>query len=487
MLRRLLELPTRVMLILCLAVFGGGISLSLMAIEEAGHQIEELENRWIREHVLTIYMSQADLMKARRAMMEADAQNPDGWLLRYEIAASRVETLESFLRNVTPAPVEAERRIAERYAAFVAEADAIIAAAQDPLATAKRIYAISAPVEALYPAAVDAALNRSQAMRNDLTRRNEVVVERARLVAMGAFAGLLAFSLALLIMQHQLRARNTRLEQVRDELARALESRRRFLAGVSHDFRTPLNAISGFTQLLLLKDMDTPEDKRRNFLQLILEAAKRLERMTSDLLDLARMERGAYELRQRDGVSVPDLLRGVAERFGPAAAAAQVRISGPDLEGCAQAGPGAGILRADPDALERAVSNLIDNAVKFSPPGATVRIGCDRRRRYLLIHVADEGPGIPPERLGQIWDVFSRGAGGPGGVKEGSGLGLAIARGLAEGHGGWISVRSQVGEGSRFTIHLPHPEEAAHRPARQEAGAEEGAGDGPPAMGAERA
>ena len=112
-------------------------------------------------------------------------------------------------------------------------------------------------------------------------------------------------------------------------------------------------------------------------------------------------------------------------------------------------------LRADPAELERAVSNLIDNAVKFSPRGGAVRVTLERRGTEAAVAVQDEGPGIPPERLRRIWDLFGARDQSPEGARRGAGLGLAIARGVVEAHGGRIEVQSVPGQGARFTIHLP--------------------------------
>lgn len=451
MLSRLADLPTRVVLLLFLLVSAGGMAAALASMEDAGRRIDEIETRWVREHALTIYMTQSDLMKARRAMAGASAEHPDAWLMRYEIAAARAETMRSFVTRVWDDAHPDELALADALEEWVARSDAVIAAAGRMQDAAAEVDLLAAEVEALLPGAVDQALRRTQELRRRLGEENDAVLRRMRLTAVVAFAAQLGFVLVLLVMHHRLRARNARLIEMRDQLARALEVRRRFLAGVSHDFRTPLNAISGFAQLLMHRDIDVSEEKRRRFLTLITESAGRLERMTTDLLDLARMERGAYDLREEDGVDLAELLRAVADRFGPAAAAQGVTLSAPE-RGRREPCP---TLRADPAELERAVSNLIDNAVKFSPRGGAVRVTLDRRGVEALVAVQDEGPGIPPERLRRIWDLFGARDQSPEGARRGAGLGLAIARGVVEAHGGRIEVQSEPGQGARFTIHLP--------------------------------
>lgn len=441
------RLRTRTVFIAFLVALAASMLGMLRQIDRAEQEMALLRERFLREHSLSAYNSQRDFLAARVALLEASPSDPYSWIQRYEIAAGRVETLNAFARLADATPLE--REMVERYAAFIDAADAAIAAAPDPLTAAARVSALAEEAQPLFRVMVDEGLRRTRALRLEMLARNTAAIRDARLTTLAAFAALLTLGAALLALNHLLQVRAARLQKVGRELERALEVRRRFLAAVSHDFRTPLNAISGFAQILLHEEIPTTPEKRRRFLGQILEASRRLERMTRDLLDLARMERGAYALREEDGVDLSALARRVLTRLGPTATAAGVVLDGP---AASERGP---VLRADPGAVERALSNLVDNAVKFSPRGETVRLMVETAPGRGVITVEDRGPGIPPERMAEIWDLFGRGGAGPGGEKQGSGLGLAIARGLIEAHGGALSVDGRPGLGARFALSLP--------------------------------
>lgn len=452
MIRQFSNLSTRFMLATTLIVFAGGMAGSMLQIEMAGRQLEQIETLYLREHVLLIYRTQGDFLKMQAELAKAQNDPSVDWRLRYEIAASRLETLRVIAEDLDDPAVETAAVIA--YAGFIAAADAEIARGADDAVTIPRIGVLAEAAAPLFPDLMDLSLRRAHALRGEMVRHNRMVIRDTRSVAIGALVSLLIFVLVLLGMYHALKRRNEGLVRLSAELRRALDVRHRFLASVSHDFRTPLNAIAGFAQILLHKDIPTTDEKRVMFLEQILEAARRLEGMTTDLLDLARMERGAFGLKEENDVCVDALVRSVVARFGPAAAAAEVTVlvtppaRGPDDQ------PD-GRLRVDPGALERALSNLLDNAVKFSPAGGRVVVAIEDKGPSLQIMVDDEGPGIPAEKINDIWDLFGRRNPGPGGGLQGSGLGLAIARGLVEAHGGRLTVRSEEGRGSRFTIHLP--------------------------------
>jgi signal transduction histidine kinase len=453
MLRRLSNLPTRLMLAVILIVFAGGMAGSILQIQMAGRQITQLETLYLHEHVLIIYRTQSDFMKLRTALASADERPNSDWRLRFEIAASRTEALTVFAKQI--GGTDAQTTAAQTYADFIKAADAVIAREPDEGQVIREISALVDKAEPLFAYLMQTTLSRSTLLRDNLMYNNRHVIRDTRVVAISALVALMIFVLALLGMYHVLRRRNEGLVRLSAELRRALDVRHRFLASVSHDFRTPLNAIAGFAQILLHKDIPTSEEKRRKFLEQILAAARRLELMTADLLDLARMERGAFGLKEQDNICLDDLVRSVLARFGPAAEAAEVEIIGPTPPNTPHPDAPDRRLRIDPGAMERAVSNLLDNAVKFSAKGGRVVVSVEDIGPSLQISVEDTGRGIPAEKINDIWDLFGRSAPGPGGGLQGSGLGLAIARGLVEAHGGRITVRSEEGRGSRFTIHLP--------------------------------
>lgn len=224
-------------------------------------------------------------------------------------------------------------------------------------------------------------------------------------------------------------------------------SQRDFVANVSHELKTPLTSIQGFAQALLDDTADTPE-ARKQAAQVIYDEATRIHRMALDLLDLARLESGTADLEMSD-VDMRSLLQNVVEKFAPQAdkAGVTLRVDVPN---------GLPAIVGDGDRLGQAFSNLVDNALKFTPSNGRVLLSAQEAGAEIEVSVADTGSGVPNEALPRLFDRFyqadpSRAGGG----HHGAGLGLAIAKEIVEAHGGKIGVRSQVGIGTTFTIHLP--------------------------------
>jgi signal transduction histidine kinase len=220
-----------------------------------------------------------------------------------------------------------------------------------------------------------------------------------------------------------------------------------FLSVVSHELRTPLTALQGFSELLLARAI--PPDRAARFLGHMHHEAQRLGRIVSELLDLSRIESGRPELLRREPVDVGELVARSVELFAAA-------HRGHRFEWAPGEGPLA--ISADRDALDRILTNLLGNAVKYSPRGGTVRIsgGLAAGRSDLLeLSVADEGVGIAPEALARIFDKYVRVPTAETASARGLGLGLSLVRALAEAHGGRVEVESQVGRGSTFRLLLP--------------------------------
>jgi signal transduction histidine kinase len=210
--------------------------------------------------------------------------------------------------------------------------------------------------------------------------------------------------------------------------------------------KTPLTSVQGFAQAILDGAADTPE-ARRHAAEVIYNEAGRMHRLVLDLLDLARLEAGTADLKM-GAVEMSALLNGIAEKFAPLAGQVGVRL-------VVQAG-GLPVMMGDGDRLAQVFTNLVDNALKFTPPGGAVTLQARLAEGQMECLVSDTGKGIAADALPQIFNRFyqadsSRARSDRGGA----GLGLAIAREIIEAHGGRISVRSQVGRGSVFTIRLP--------------------------------
>jgi two-component system OmpR family sensor kinase len=229
------------------------------------------------------------------------------------------------------------------------------------------------------------------------------------------------------------------------------KSQRDFVANVSHELKTPLTSIQGFAQAILDNTADTPE-ARKQAAQIIYNEAGRMHRMALDLLDLARLEGGIADL-EMSPVDIGMLLRSIVEKFTPQAQKAGIRLQTNIPENLPT-------LLGDGDRLAQVVTNLVDNAMKFTPVNGQVTLSTVNTGAEMEISVTDTGPGVPQEALARIFDRFyqvdpSRAGGETAAGRRGAGLGLAIVQEIVQVHGGRIGVRSEVGRGTTFVIHLP--------------------------------
>jgi two-component system phosphate regulon sensor histidine kinase PhoR len=236
------------------------------------------------------------------------------------------------------------------------------------------------------------------------------------------------------------------------------ELRKEFVANVSHELRTPLTAIKGFAETLRDSALDDPA-RARQYLSTIEKHANQLTNLVNDLLELSRLENypGVPQCMPLD---VGALIRRAVEMLRPAATRKQQTLH-VDLQ------PGLPSMTANPDYLERAVANLLDNAVKYTPEDGTITVSartCQRPEakgvEQVVISVADTGIGIPAADLPRIFERFYRVDRSRSRDMGGTGLGLSIVKHIAQSHGGRIEVSSTPGKGSTFRMILPaHPPE----------------------------
>jgi two-component system sensor histidine kinase KdpD len=210
------------------------------------------------------------------------------------------------------------------------------------------------------------------------------------------------------------------------------------LRAVSHDLRSPLTAISTAAGALGSPTLDT--DQRSELTDVIMTETERLTRLVEDLLDLSRLESGTANPHPE-----PSYIEEVVDAAagGPSLRGARLDIKLDD-----DLPP----VHADPVQLERVLSNLLENAVRFSSNGEPVAVRASTTGTRLQLRITDHGPGIVAEDLERIFEPFYR---GPDAAGHGSGLGLAIAKGFIEGNGGRVWARSLPGQGATFTIDLP--------------------------------
>jgi two-component system sensor histidine kinase KdpD len=244
------------------------------------------------------------------------------------------------------------------------------------------------------------------------------------------------------VERDRLRVEATEAEVLRrtDELKSAL------LDAVSHDLRTPLAGIIASAGSIRQTDVDWTPAERAEFAATIEEEAERLNRIVGNLLDLSRIQGGALK-PARAWHDPAVLLRDSAERLRSSARAHRLEVDVPD-----DLAP----TYLDPVEIDQVVANLLENALKHTPHGSTVRLIARDADGRLEVAVEDNGPGLPPAAFPRLFDPFYR-AGRPD-LVPGTGLGLAVARGLVEAHGGRIRAENRPGGGARFAFSIPSPE-----------------------------
>ena len=213
----------------------------------------------------------------------------------------------------------------------------------------------------------------------------------------------------------------------------------------THEIRTPLTAIQASSELLSRYPLD--ESKRKQMVDLIYDESQRLGKLVERFLSVERLSAGEVELR-RGPVNLSSLLASTVERLRTTAERKAIRLTLDDNAGGVE-------LEADPELLEFAISNLLTNAVKYSPAGTSVKLALEREGDRVQIHVSDSGAGLTRAESRRIFDRFHRTESAERSDAPGFGLGLAIAREIARHHGGDLRVETKPGSGSRFTISLP--------------------------------
>jgi signal transduction histidine kinase len=234
------------------------------------------------------------------------------------------------------------------------------------------------------------------------------------------------------------------------DVQRTQQSMRDFLTNISHELKTPLTSIRGFSEAMLDGTLDDAEGYRRAARIVNVESARVL-RLVEELLDLSRIESGQLRMRQ-ETVDLHELFHHVGEVF-----AIRSEESGVRLELRAER---AARVRGDFDRLEQVLNNLLDNAFRHTPAGGLVRVTSRRLPTgFVQVTVSDTGRGIPPDDVARLFERFYRG--GNGGTGKGYGLGLAITREIVRAHGGDVRVQSEPGKGAAFIFTLPSADPAA--------------------------
>jgi two-component system phosphate regulon sensor histidine kinase PhoR len=232
------------------------------------------------------------------------------------------------------------------------------------------------------------------------------------------------------------------------EIEKTEKVRRDFIANVSHELRTPLTSIQGYTESLL---ENAPPSQEREFLEIIRKNAKRMTRLTEDLLTLARVETGEDALRLRSVVPAV-ILNDAYESFNEL-----TKVSGKKL---VIENDSEHVVRCDVDKIHQVLSNLIENAIKYATPNKSITVGAADAENGVRFYVRDEGPGVGSEHLPRLFERFYRVDKSRSVESGGTGLGLAIAKHIVLKHGGTIYVQSELGKGSVFSFILPYGDES---------------------------
>lgn len=246
-------------------------------------------------------------------------------------------------------------------------------------------------------------------------------------------------------LEERVQERTRELRDALSELKRLDQKKADFLNAVSHELRTPLTAITGFAEFLEEGVAGALNDEQQHFVRQILFGTERLLALINDLLDFARMEAGRFTL-SRAPVEFASLAEKVVDSLMPLARRSQIAVH-------VEMPPNLPELDADPDRLNQILTNLLSNALKFTPAGGKICLSAWREDDHVKVEVVDTGIGIPEDALPHLFNQFFRVD--PTVSVSGTGLGLPITKGLIEAHGGHIEVRSKVGEGSAFRFTIP--------------------------------
>ncbi|WP_421077895.1 cache domain-containing protein [Methanothermococcus sp. Ax23] len=253
-------------------------------------------------------------------------------------------------------------------------------------------------------------------------------------------------------MADEIRKSNEKLKKQAEELEKSYNELKELdklksdiVAIVSHELRTPLTSIKGYVELVLDGTMGAITETQRKCLEIANENIDRLKRLIDNMLDLSKIERGELEM-QMEKINLKELVEDVVDTLKPLADEKNIKIIYKinDM-----------VLNGDKDRITQVLTNLIENAIKFSPINEKVEIQVLKEGNSIHMKVIDNGPGIPKRDLDRIFDRFYQVDSPAKRIKGGSGLGLAVCKSIIEAHGGTIWVESNLGNGSIFHIIIP--------------------------------
>lgn len=248
----------------------------------------------------------------------------------------------------------------------------------------------------------------------------------------------------------------TMSEKIRDQLAQLKENdnlRRELVSNISHDLRTPLSAMQGYLETLIIKGENLSREKRERYLKIARRHTVRLGSLIGDLFELSKLE-SASVTPQLESFSVPELVQDVAQEFQLEAEKKKITIA-------LNLDTNSAFTIGDIGLIQRVLENLVRNAIRFTPIGGEVTLSISERPQSVAVAVSDTGSGIPDEDIPRIFDRFYRSEQGAEARSDSSGLGLAIVKRILDLHDSRITVVSKVNAGTRFEFELPLYDQAA--------------------------
>jgi signal transduction histidine kinase len=256
--------------------------------------------------------------------------------------------------------------------------------------------------------------------------------------------------------RYELDRNRRQLEESNRKLKELDRIKSRFFANISHELRTPLTLLLAPLESLLHRRADRLPAESLELLRTMQANGMRLLKLINDLLDLVRLDSGALQIRT-EAVGIREMVLGLSRAVAPAAGEKRIGIE-------TTIDPEIRTLLLDRDMTEKALLNLLFNAIKFTPPGGRIQVEAGRHGDRIALRVADTGIGIPKDAQPRVFDRFWQGDASSRRRHQGAGIGLALVRELTEAQGGSVSVESQEGQGTTFTLYLPWrvPETATH-------------------------
>lgn len=244
-----------------------------------------------------------------------------------------------------------------------------------------------------------------------------------------------------------------RIQEQIEQLTENDRLRRELVSNISHDLRTPLSAMQGYIETLIIKAETMSPEERDAYLRIARKHAVRLGTLIGDLFELSKLD-SASVTPNLESFSLPELVQDIAQEF-------QLESERKDISLAIDTQSDVAYTIGDIGLIQRVLENLVRNAIKFTPAGGEVTISIAERTQALRVAVSDNGPGIPDDDIPRIFDRFYRTVGGEEARSESSGLGLSIVKRILELHGSHITVTSKVDAGTRFEFELPICERAA--------------------------